>query len=82
MKKLTLTHLALLALTLTGCDKHPRNRDNVIFYNTSWDILLLNDSTLIFVPDTPGAKNATPIIKHITHDPDCRCREKGGGNDN
>lgn len=69
------TLLALLALTLTGCESHPRNRDNVVFYNAYWDILRLNDSTLLIVPD---GTDTLPMIKHITHDPDCPYREKGG----
>lgn len=75
MKKLTLTLLALLALTLTGCKQHPRNRKDVVFYNVYWDILRLNDSTLLIVP---CSTDTIPFIQRITHDPDCPCQEKGG----
>ncbi len=75
MKKLFLALFALLVLTLTGCEEHPRTRDNVVAHNAYWDILRLNDSTLLIVPHSAAV---IPIIKHTTHDPDCPCREKGG----
>lgn len=70
MKKPTLTLLSLLALTLTGCQDNLRTHDNVVHYNAYWDIQRLNDSTLLIVPNSA---DIIPIIKRITHDPDCPC---------
>lgn len=74
MRKPTLI-LALLALTLTGCGEDSSKYDEkVIFANYEWDILKLNDSTLLMVPHSRGV---TPMIRCITHDPDCTCHQKG-----
>lgn len=78
MKKLNISILFLLALTLTGCEEYRRTRDNGMFNNAYWDILKLNDSTLLMVP---RSMDTVPIITRITHDPDCPCREKGGVDD-
>lgn len=73
MKKPTLTLLALLALTLTGCQGKQGTHDNVVHYNAYWDILRLNDSTLLIVPNSA---DIIPIIKRITHDPGCPCQQQ------
>lgn len=73
MKKPTLTLLALLALTLTGCGyKHGEiNTDNRL--NNADDALMKakyeGHSYIIYKGSQKGG---------ITHDPDCPCREKGG----
>lgn len=66
MKKLTLTLLALLALTLTGCEKgYQEDRIADWMYTVEYSghryVVLCNSSTTDMV-----------------HDPDCPCREKGG----
>ena len=74
MKKPTLTLLALLALTLTGCEKltqgYQEDRIADWMYTVEYSghryvVLCRNSSTTGMV-----------------HDPDCPCREKGGENEN
>ena len=77
MKNLTISILAMLALTLTGCGENrwkqgevdtSRNRLNNID-----DALMKAEfeghSYIIYKGSQKGG---------ITHDPDCPCREKGG----
>lgn len=73
MKKLTLTLLALLALTLTGCGyKHGEIGTNNRLNNVE-DALMKAEykghSYIIYKGSQKGG---------IIHDPDCTCREKGG----
>lgn len=74
MKKLTLTLLALLALMLTGCENPPKLTEDVLFSNSNWCIVKLNDSTILCIPNS---QDATPTIIN-THDLDRPCQEKGG----
>lgn len=70
MKKLHLTLLALLALTLTGCeDNHDKNR---IRFVNSYDIYTDTIRGHIYMHVYEGG---------IIHAPDCPCREKGGENE-
>lgn len=80
MKKLTLILLALLALTLTGCENiavnaqsgqrvinsQPRNNPRMsrIYFDGHY-----------YIKYDAGGRVSSPSI---IHDPDCRCREKGG----
>lgn len=74
MKKLTLSILALLALTLTGCEYNRTQEQidaeiasNITEFNYKGHRYLLYKRNY--------AKGG---IGGITHDPDCPCREKGG----
>lgn len=77
MKKQTLTLLALLALTLTGCGYKHGEIDTSNRLNNADDALMKAEyeghSYIIYKGSQKGG---------ITHDPDCPCREKGGENDN
>lgn len=80
MKKLFLTLLALLALTLTGCEnievnaqprqrvinRQPRNNPRMsrIYFDGHY-----------YIKYDAGGRVSSPSI---VHDPDCPCREKGG----
>lgn len=76
MKHLTLTLLALLALTLTGCMEDSQmgkvNTDQQQL-NSVYDKIVTAEynghSYIIYKGYRKGS---------ITHDPDCPCREKGG----
>lgn len=77
MKKLTLTLLTLLALTLTGCgeiqgkydfDADPESHITKFTYK--------GHSYLLYERYSGRAYG----VAGITHDPDCPCREKGGEN--
>ena len=81
MKKPTLTLLALLALTLTGCGSDSREPNpNLLYSGHHWDVVRLNDSTVVCVPGLNASSKSTPVVINL-HDPDCPCREKGGEND-
>lgn len=83
MKKLPLTLLALLAVTLTGCEdiavnvppqlndinRQPQNHPRMsrIYFDGHY-----------YIKYDGGGRASSPSI---THDPDCPCREKGGEND-
>ncbi len=82
MKKSTITLLALLALTLTGCGSEESQRcsnqnPNLIYRGHYWDIVRLNDSIVVCTPGLNGSSKSTPVVINL-HDPDCPCREKGG----
>lgn len=79
MKKPTLTLLALLALTLTGCGKESQ----IGKVDTNQRVSNAVDDKII----TAEYNGHSYIIYKgyrkggITHDPDCPCREKGGENE-
>ncbi len=79
MKKLTLTLLALLALTLTGCvdNRQDKTESDVSRSLISEKITRFGHNYLYFYD---GRGGYDPI--NVIHDPDCPCREKGGENDN
>lgn len=79
MKKLTTFLLALLALALTGCENGNR-QPNVLYCGSRWDVVRLNDSTVVLVPGLNAKSGLTPVVINL-HDPDCPCREKGGENE-
>lgn len=83
MKKLILTLLVLLALTLTGCENiavnaQPRQRvrDNRSQNHPCMSRIYF-DGHYYVTYDNGGRVSSPSII----HDPDCPCREKGGEND-
>lgn len=65
MKKLTLSILALLALTLTGCEE---NRNRPIIVN-NYDV---------YTDTIRGHVYLHVVAGGILHDPDCPCHKKGG----
>ena len=82
MKKPTLTILVLLALTLTGCNNatsyaqpEQRVRDNRPQNHPCMSRIYFDGH--YYVTYDNGGRVSSPSI---THDPDCPCREKGGGN--
>lgn len=74
MKKPTLTLLALLALTLTGCEDNRTQTE--IDADIASHITEFNYKGHRYLKYYHRAGNAT--VAGITHDPDCPCREKGG----
>lgn len=75
MKKPTLTLLALLALTLTGCEDNrtPEQKQQYLDNKYGSRIKTVNyrgHSYILYSEFRTGGG--------ITHDPDCPCREKGG----
>lgn len=68
--KLILTLLALLALTLTGCEPKTDND----FAERITEFNYKGHRYLYF-------NNGHNTRSGITHDPDCPCREKGGSNE-
>lgn len=82
MKKPTLILLALLALTLTGCENNSgKPNKNLLYSGQKWDIIRLNDSIVVCTPGLNANSKSTPVVINL-HDPDCPCREKGGNYDN
>lgn len=85
MKKLPLTLLAMLAMTLAGCgNEEPQRSSNqnpdLIYRGYYWDIVRLNDSIVVCTPGLNGSSKSTPVVINL-NDPDCPCREKGGENE-
>lgn len=83
MKKLTLSILTLLVLTLTGCEKPtPEERQQI-----QERLQKIDDEKLSDDLHTVEYNGHSYIIYQgrykggITHDPDCPCREKGGKNE-
>lgn len=75
--KLTTTIIALLALTLTGCENPPKTSDNVLFSNSNWSVVRINDSIVVCMPNNC---DKTPTVIS-TNAPDCPCHKKGGWHD-
>lgn len=78
MKKLTLTLLALLALTLTGCEDNRTPEQVQQYLDNKYDgyIKTVNyrgHSYILYSEFRTGGG--------ILHDPDCPCREKGESHD-
>ena len=78
MKKLTLTLLILLALTLTGCENPKANAQQQCIIESSGvpecleTVKFRGHSYILYKGYKRGG---------ITHDPDCPCRKKGGSDD-
>lgn len=77
MKKPTLTLLALLALTLTGCEPKEQTQIEADVESHITEISYKGHKYLYF-HKYDGMRHA---VAGITHDPDCPCREKGGENE-
>lgn len=78
MKNLTIALLALLALTLTGCEdsRTPEQKQQYLDNMYGGYIKTANyrgHSYILYSEYRTGGG--------ITHDPDCPCREKGGENE-
>lgn len=78
MKNLTIAILALLALTLTGCEDNRTQEQKQQCLDNKYDgyIKTVNyrgHSYILYSEYRTGGG--------ITHDPDCPCREKGGENE-
>ena len=74
MKKSTLTLLALLALTLTGCEDNRTQEQIDVEMET--EITTFGYKGHDYLKYYHYAGSAT--VAGITHDPDCPCQEKGG----
>lgn len=73
MKKPTLTLLALLAMTLTGCGSdNIQPNPNLLYSGHYWEIVRLNDSIVVCTPGLNGGSKSTPVVISL-HDPDCDC---------
>ena len=76
-RKIKITLLALLALTLTGCESNKTQQQ--IDAGIANEITEFNYKGHRYLNYHHYAGNAT--VAGITHDPDCPCREKGGENE-
>lgn len=82
MRKIKLTLLALLAVTLTGCEKPTQaNTGTTIESGVSRKlkaekITRFGHSYVYFYDQSGGY---APV--NVIHDPDCPCRKKGGENE-
>lgn len=75
MKKPTLTLLALLALTLTGCRDHRQDpTESVVSRELASEKITRDGHSYIYFYIPHGTYH--PI--NIVHDPDCPCHQKGG----
>lgn len=78
MKKPTLTLLAMLALTLTGCENTQANPETNIESGVSRKLkaerITRFGHSYVYFYDQCGGYDPVNVI----HDPDCPCREKGG----
>ena len=70
MKKLFLTILTLLALTLTGCVKETKEQRDER-YSHHIKVITYKGHDYIVI-------NMSKYCNGITHDPDCPCHKKGG----
>lgn len=78
MKKPTLTLLALLALTLAGCEDN-RTQEQIDADEAAHITEFNYKGHKYLLYKCAYAKGG---IGGITHDPDCPCHEKGGSDDN
>lgn len=81
MKKLTLSILAVLALTLAGCEKPTASAQQRAIINQPQNNPCMSR---IFFDGHYYVKYETHSrigIISIVHDPDCPCHEKGGSHD-
>lgn len=77
MKKPILTLIALLALTLTGCESNKTQQQ--IDAEIANEITEFNYKGHRYIKYYHYSGYST--VAGITHDPDCPCREKGGENE-
>ena len=76
MKKLTLTLLALLALTLTGCEKPTQEQIDADVASKITEVNYKGHKYLLY-KQFYGKGGIGGLVR----DPDCSCREKGGENE-
>lgn len=69
MKKLFLTILALLALTLTGCKAETKEQRDELYSHHIKVITYKGHNYIVL--------NISKWCNGITHDPDCPCHKKG-----
>lgn len=70
MKKLTLTLLALLAMTLTGCDDNRQDKnESGVSRNLCSERITRFGHSYVYFYDKCGVYNPVNVI----HDPDCPC---------
>lgn len=69
-RKIKITILALLALTLTGCEAETKEQRDERY---SHDIKVITYKGHDYI-----VLSATKWCNGITHDPDCPCYKKGG----
>ncbi len=81
MKKLFLTILALLALTLAGCEDNrtPEQRQKALDADIACHIKEFNYKGHRYLLYQRAFGHAG--VADITHDPDCPCHEKGDNNE-
>lgn len=81
MKKLTITILSLIALTLTGCEDNrtPEQRQKALDADKARYIKEFNykGHRYLLYERWIGRSG----VAGITHDPDCPCHEKGDNNE-
>lgn len=83
MKKLILSIFALLALTLAGCELAGCESDirkpnpNLLYRGHRWDVVRLNDTTVVCTPGLNADSKSTPVVINLHHS-DGQCQEKGG----
>lgn len=73
MKKPTLTLIALLALTLTGCEKPTQTQIDTRAASCMSEFNYKGHRYLKY----RGGAGYSSVVG-ITHDPDCPCQKKGG----
>ncbi len=76
MKKLTISILALLALTLTGCEESTQEQIDADVASKITEVNYKGHKYLLY-KQFYGKGG----IGGLTHDPDCPCREKGESDD-
>lgn len=78
MKKPTLTLLAMLALTLTGCEDNRQDKtESGVSRSLHSEKITRFGHGYVYFYDQHGGYDPVNVI----HDPDCPCREKGGENE-
>lgn len=70
VRKIKITLLALLALTLTGCEAETKEQRDERYYHDI-EVITYKGHDYIVLSSTKWSNG-------ITHDPDCPCHKKGG----
>lgn len=63
---------ALCAVALTGCDKERigSGNPNVIFSGQKWDMVKVNDSTVVCLPGLNADSELTPVVINLHYKTD------------
>lgn len=78
MKKMTLTLLALLALTLVGCEDNRRDKsESDVSRNLHSEKITRFGHVYVYFYNQTVPYSPVNVI----HDPDCPCQKKGGENE-